>query len=55
MRFRAIVQLSRKIATGIPVPEVVIASLGSSKKPALIVTIGEYTYRSTVGSMVGST
>lgn len=53
MRFRAIVLLSKKSATGIPVPEDVVASLGASKKPAVRVTIGEYTYHSTVGSMGG--
>ncbi|MGN7298993.1 YdeI/OmpD-associated family protein [Ferdinandcohnia sp. SAFN-114] len=53
MRFRATIQLSRKTATGIPVPEDVVASLGSSKKPAVIVTIGEYSYNSTIGSMGG--
>lgn len=53
MRFRAIIQLSKKNATGIPVPEDVVAGLGASKKPAVRVTIGEYTYHSTVGSMGG--
>jgi len=53
MRFRAIIQLSRKTATGIPVPEDVVAGLGSSKKPAVLVTIGEYSYNSTIGSMGG--
>jgi hypothetical protein len=53
MRFHAVIQLSRKTATGIPVPEDVVASLGSSKKPAVLVTIGEYSYNSTIGSMGG--
>lgn len=53
MKFRAIIQLSKKTATGIPVPEDVVASLGAGKKPAVRVTIGEYNYNSTVGSMGG--
>lgn len=53
MTFRATIQLSRKTATGIPVPEDVVADLGSSKKPAVIVTIGEFSYHSTIGSMGG--
>lgn len=53
MRFQAIIQLSRKTATGIQVPEEIVASLGSSKKPPVKVTIGDYSYRSTVASMGG--
>ena len=53
IRFRAILQLNGKTATGIQVPEEVVASLGSSKKPPVRVTINGYTYRSTVASMGG--
>jgi len=53
MRFRAIIELSRKTATGIPVPEEIVGELGAGKKPAVSVTIGEYTYQSTIGSMGG--
>jgi hypothetical protein len=53
MRFRATVELGGKTATGIEVPEDVIAGLGSGKKPAVHVTIGEYRYRSTVATMGG--
>lgn len=53
MEFQAIVQLSRKTATGIPVPEDVMEKLGAGKKPAVQVTIGEYSYRTTIGSMGG--
>lgn len=53
MRFHAIIQLSKKTATGIPVPEDVVASLGAGKKLAVRVTIGEYSYCSTVASMGG--
>lgn len=53
MRFHSIVQLGGKTATGIPVPEDVVASLGSSKRPSVRVTINDYTYRSTVASLGG--
>ncbi|SEC22660.1 YdeI/OmpD-associated family protein [Paenibacillus sp. GP183] len=53
MRFRAIILLSGKSATGIQVPDEVVASLGTSKKPPVRVTIGGHTYRSTVASMGG--
>jgi hypothetical protein len=53
MRFHAIVQLSGKTATGIQVPAEVVAGLGSSKRPAVRVTINGYTYRSTVAPMGG--
>lgn len=53
MKFRAIIQLNGKTATGIQVPEEVMESLNSGKKPKLKVTIKDYTYRSTVGTMGG--
>jgi len=53
MRFRATVQLNGKTATGIQVPPEVVAGLGSTKKPAVTVTINGYSYRSTVATMGG--
>jgi Domain of unknown function (DUF1905)/Bacteriocin-protection, YdeI or OmpD-Associated len=53
MRFRASVELNGKTATGIEVPENVVAGLGSHKRPPVRVTIGDYTYRSTVARMGG--
>jgi bifunctional DNA-binding transcriptional regulator/antitoxin component of YhaV-PrlF toxin-antitoxin module len=53
MRFRATVELGGKTATGIEVPDEVVAELGSHKRPAVRVTIGDYTYRSTVARMGG--
>lgn len=53
MKFRSVIQLSGKTATGIQVPAEVVAALGSSKKPAVRVTINGYTYRSSVASMGG--
>src|SRR6266478_247914 len=53
MKFRAIIELAGKTATGLEVPAAVVTKLGSSKKPAVRVTIKGYTYRSTVASMGG--
>lgn len=53
MKFHTTVELNGKTATGIEVPAEVVSALGSSKKPAVRVTINGYTYRSTVASMGG--
>ncbi len=53
MRFRATIRLAGKSATGIPVPAEVVSGLGSSKRPAVLVTINGFSYRSTVSSMRG--
>ena len=53
MRFHSVVQLGGKTATGIPVPEEVVTSLGSSKRPPVRVTINGHTYRSTLASRDG--
>jgi hypothetical protein len=53
MRFRTQVELGGKTATGLQVPDEVVAGLGSGKRPAVRVTIGEHTYRTTVASMGG--
>lgn len=53
MRFRARIELGGKTATGIQVPAAVVAKLGSSKRPAVSVTLNGYTYRSTVAPMGG--
>ncbi len=47
-KFRAVLKLEGKTATGIQVPEEVVAALGATKKPPVRVTIGGHTYRSTV-------
>lgn len=53
MRFRATVELGGKTATGVVVPAEVVAGLGSSKKPAVLVTINGHPYRTTVASLGG--
>jgi hypothetical protein len=53
MKFRARIQLDGKTATGIVVPDEVMAALGPGKRPPVVVTIKGHTYRSAVGSMRG--
>jgi hypothetical protein len=49
-RFRTTIQLEGKTATGFQVPAGVVAGLGKGKRPPVRVTIGAYTYRSTVAA-----
>jgi hypothetical protein len=53
MKFRGTIEQSGKTATGIQVPAEVVASLGSSKHPAVTATVNGYTYRSSVAVMGG--
>ncbi|WP_127579403.1 YdeI/OmpD-associated family protein [Paenibacillus koleovorans] len=53
MKFRSVVTLEGKTATGIQVPDEVVAALDSGKRPAVTVTIGSYSYRTTVAPMGG--
>jgi hypothetical protein len=53
IQFRTKVESGGKTATGIVVPQEVVESLNSGKRPAVKVTINGYTYRSTVASMHG--
>ena len=54
MDFRATVILGGKTATGIQVPDDVVEALGPSKRPPVVVTVGGYTYRTTVAPMAGA-
>lgn len=47
------VELGGKTATGLQIPDEVVSALGSAKRPAVRVTIGGHTYRTTVASMGG--
>ena len=51
--FRTSLLAAGKTATGIEVPPDVIEHLGAGKRPAVVVTIRSYTYRTTVGVMGG--
>jgi bacteriocin resistance YdeI/OmpD-like protein/uncharacterized protein DUF1905 len=53
MRFRSVVELGGKTATGIEVPADVVTALGSSRRPSVRITVGAHTYRTTVASMHG--
>jgi hypothetical protein len=53
VRFRTTIQTAGKTATGIEVPDEVVTSFGSGKRPPVQVTINDYTYRSTVAVMGG--
>jgi hypothetical protein len=53
MRFRSRVELGGRTATGIPVPDEVVDALGAGRRPAVRVSIGEHTYRSTVAARGG--
>lgn len=53
MKFQANIELGGKTATGIEVPPHIIEELGAGKRPPVRVTIGDYTYRSTVASRGG--
>jgi hypothetical protein len=53
MRFHGTVELGGRTATGIEVPPAVVEALGGGGRPAVTVTVGEHTYRTTIGSMGG--
>src|SRR2546428_580799 len=53
MKFRTTILQSGKTATGIQVPNDIVAALGAGKRPPVKVTINGYTYRSTVAGMGG--
>ena len=54
MEFRTTVVLGGKTATGLQVPDDVVEELGAGKRPAVVVTIGGHTYRTTVAPMGGA-
>ena len=53
MKFQTTIKQSDKTATGIEIPDEVIASLGAGKKPPVKVTVNGYSYRSTVATVDG--
>jgi len=54
MRFRTTLLQNDKTAVGIEVPAEIVDALGAGKRPKVRVTIGDYTYRSSVAVMGGS-
>ncbi len=53
MRFETTIELGGKTATGFEVPDEIVEALGAGKRPAVNVTVGGHTYRSTVAVMGG--
>ncbi|WP_026424401.1 YdeI/OmpD-associated family protein [Actinokineospora inagensis] len=53
MRFSTTVEQSGKSATGLRVPDDVLVALGSKKRVAVKVTVGGYTYRTSIGPHAG--
>jgi bifunctional DNA-binding transcriptional regulator/antitoxin component of YhaV-PrlF toxin-antitoxin module len=53
MRFSTTVLLGGRTATGLVVPPEVVDALGAGRKPAVTVTVGGHTYRSTVAPRGG--
>jgi hypothetical protein len=51
--FRTTILQSGRTATGIEVPEDVVAGLGAGKRPPVTATINGHTYRSTIAPMGG--
>lgn len=52
MKFQTTVHLAGN-NTGIIVPDEIVTELGSGKRPAVVVTVNDFTYRSTVARMGG--
>jgi hypothetical protein len=54
MTFRTVIELGGTTATGLRVPDDVVAALGAGKRPAVLVRIGSHSYRSTIAVMDGA-
>ena len=54
MDFRTTVELGGKTATGLRVPDEVVDALGAGRRPTVQVTVGGYSYRTTVAPMGGA-
>jgi hypothetical protein len=54
MDFRTTVVLGGVTATGLQVPDDVVEKLGAGKRPPVRVTVGDYTYRTTVAPRGGA-
>lgn len=54
MQFRATIQLDGKTATGITVPDEVVAALDGGNRPRVRITLAGYSYQTTVARMGGA-
>jgi hypothetical protein len=53
VKLRTTIKQSGKTATGIEIPDEIIAALGAGKKPPVKMTVNGYEYRSTVATVDG--
>ena len=53
-RFRTKILQGGVTATGIVIPDAVVAALGAGRKPPVRVTLGGYTYRTTIATVSGA-
>jgi hypothetical protein len=53
MKFTATVQLAGKTTTGVTVPSEIVDALGAGRRPKVLVTIGDHTFRNSVSPMNG--
>jgi len=53
MKFRTTIRQSEGSATGIEIPDDVMAALGAGKKPPVKLSVNGYAYRSTVATVDG--
>jgi len=54
MRFHTTILQGDKTATGIEIPPAIVEALGSGKRPAVTITMNEFTYRSSIAVMGGA-
>ena len=53
MEFTTTLELHGRTATGVEVPDAVLAALGGGKRPAVVATVNGHAWRTTVGVMGG--
>ncbi|WP_446666422.1 YdeI/OmpD-associated family protein [Flexivirga sp. B27] len=53
MEFETTIQLHGKDNLGITVPDNLVEELGGGKRPKVVVTLGDYTYRTSIARMGG--
>ena len=54
MRVRALIHGTGKNAAGVVIPEEVVDRLGAGRRPPVKVTLGDYTFRTSIASVGGS-
>lgn len=54
MKIRVLIQGAGKTAAGMEIPPDVVEALGAGRKPPVRLTIGDFTYRSTIATINGA-